>query len=327
MDARSFLRLVLSIFLGLWIGGCQERPEGHDSSGGYTIVTTTGMVRDIVQNVAGDRATIVGLMGEGVDPHLYKPTPSDVAQIVLADIIFYNGLMLEGRMADAFIKVSRKNKFVYAVTEEVDREYLLEPPEFKGHWDPHLWMDAGGWSRCVQVVVGALSEYDPEHAETFQANATAYRGQLSELDSYVKQAISSIPHAQRVLISAHDAFNYFGRAYGIAVRGIQGISTESEAGLQDINGLVDFIVANKIQAVFRESTVSEKNIEALREGAASRGHDVQIGGELFSDAMGPTGTYEGTYIGMLDHNATTIARALGGNAPERGLHGKLSHHH
>jgi manganese/zinc/iron transport system substrate-binding protein len=214
---------------------------------------------------------------------------------------------------------------VYAVTELVDESFLLEPEEFAGHFDPHLWMDVQGWIKTVEAVAVALAEYDAEGRELYKANAAAYLLELEALHAYAKKSIGSIPKASRVLITAHDAFNYFGRAYDIDVLGIQGISTESEAGLQDIRLLVETIVKRDIKAVFRESSVSDKNIMALVEGAQAQGRDVRIGGELFSDAMGLAGSYEGTYIGMIDHNVTTITRALGGNAPEKGLNGKLSH--
>jgi manganese/zinc/iron transport system substrate-binding protein len=290
----------------------------------YTIVTTTGMVADIVRQVASDKATVIGLLGEGVDPHLYKPTRADVVKIITADLIFYSGLMLEGRMSDTFTKAGNHGSKVYPVTQIIDEKYLLEPPDFKGHWDPHVWMDVSAWSQCVQVVADALGDFDPSNATTYQANATVYVAKLDGLHAYVTKVIASIPEQQRVLITAHDAFNYFSRAYGIKVMGVQGISTESEAGLDDINRIVDFIVSDQISAVFVESSVSDKNVKALIEGADAQGHAVTIGGELFSDAMGAPRTYEGTYMGMLDHNATTIARALGGKAPPRGMNGKLS---
>ncbi len=289
----------------------------------YQVVTTCGMVTDIVRQVTGDRGEVIGLMGEGVDPHLYKPTRNDVKQLLNADIIFYAGLLLEGRMTETFIKVARSGKPVYAVSESLDEGYLREPPEFEGHWDPHVWMDVSAWSEAVALVVDALCEFDPEGAALYRDNAKAYRAELAELDAYVREVISSIPEGQRALITAHDAFGYFSRAYDIPVRSVQGISTESEAGVNDINQLVDFIVENEIRAVFIESSVSEKNIRALIEGAADRGWTVEVGGELFSDAMGAPGSYEGTYIGMLDHNATIIARALGGVAPEKGLRGQF----
>ena len=290
----------------------------------YKITTTTGMVNDIVKQVAGQRATTHNIIGEGIDPHLFKPTRSNVVELMSADVIFYSGLMLEGKMADILVKVSRRGKFVFAVTEQLDEKTLLEPPEFLGHFDPHVWMDANSWSQAVTAVADALSEYDPSGETVYHSHAEQYRQQLKKLDDYVKKVIGSIPEKRRVLITAHDAFNYFGRAYGIEVLGIQGISTESEAGIQDINRLVDLIVQRDIQAVFVETSVADRNIRALIEGAQSRNQKVIIGGTLFSDAMGQPGTYEGTYIGMIDHNATIIARALGGHTPHKGMQGKLS---
>ena len=293
----------------------------------YTIVTTCGMVTDIVREVAGDKARVTGLMGEGVDPHLYKPTRDDVVKLLQADVVFYSGLMLEGRMSDTFLKVARKGAHVFAVTDLLDDKFLLEPAEFAGHTDPHVWMDVKGWMDAVKVVARSLGEVDAANTAYYDQNARRYSAQLVKLDDYAKRILASIPKERRVLITAHDAFNYFGRAYGIDVRGIQGISTESEAGVADINKLVDFLVERKIPAIFVESSVSDKNIKALIEGCKSRGHPVRIGGELFSDAMGKPGTYEGTYVGMIDHNATIIARALGGEAPERGLNGRLTPKH
>jgi manganese/zinc/iron transport system substrate-binding protein len=185
-------------------------------------------------------------------------------------------------------------------------------------------MDVKLWSECVAFVAKSLGEYDPPNAEYYRANSDAYRQELSKLDEYARKTIATIPESQRVLVTAHDAFGYFSKAYSIQVRSVQGISTESQAAVNDINRLVDEIVARKIKAIFVETSVSEKNIQAIVEGAANRGWQVTIGGELFSDAMGPPGTYEGTYIGMIDHNVTVITRALGGDAPPKGLHGKLS---
>ena len=290
----------------------------------YRITTTTGMVNDIVENVAGDKAVINHIIGEGIDPHLYKPTRSDVAALLKADVIFYSGLMLEGKMADVLVKVATKGKRVYAVTELIDEKYLLEPKDFAGHYDPHVWMDVAGWMKAVEAVSQALSEYDAPNKAYYYKNAKYYLEQLQDLDEYVKEIVATIPEKSRVLITAHDAFNYFGRAYRLEVKGIQGISTESEAGLKDINRLVDEIVARNVKAVFVETSVADKNIRALIEGAKVKGHDVKIGGELFSDAMGAPGSYEGSYIGMIDHNATVIVRGLGGRAPERGMNGKLS---
>jgi manganese/zinc/iron transport system substrate-binding protein len=240
-----------------------------------------------------------------------------------ADLVFYSGLMLEGKMTDLFVQIGR-SKPVFAVTERLSDSDRLEPEDFQGHFDPHVWMDANLWSKCTAEVGRILAEFDPAHAADYQARTSQYVAQLAKLHEYGQQTLASVPKESRVLITSHDAFNYFGRAYGLEVQGVQGISTESEAGLQRINQLVDLLVDRKVKAVFVESSVPRKNIQALVDGAAKRGHQVVIGGELFSDAMGPAWTYEGTYVGMLDHNITTVANALGGNAPARGLNGKLN---
>lgn len=321
--AQGVHAIGLCAFLVIVVAG-PARSEESKRTYPFKVATTVGMVTDIVREVAGDRAEVSGIIGEGVDPHLYKPTRNDVAALMGADVVFYSGLMLEGKMADTLVKLARTGKPVYAVTERLDEKDLLEPDGFGGHFDPHVWMDAGAWRKAVDVVAAALSEFDAANRSTYESRARRYGEELDRLDAFVRETIASIPEGQRVLITAHDAFNYFGRAYGIKVLGIQGISTESEAGLQDINRLVDFIATNKVQAVFVESSVADRNVRALVEGAKARGHQVTIGGTLFSDAMGRAGTYEGTYVGMIDHNATTIARALGGSAPPRGMQGKLA---
>ncbi|MEZ6087945.1 MAG: zinc ABC transporter substrate-binding protein [Pirellulaceae bacterium] len=287
------------------------------------VVATTGMVADLVRNVGGAHVEVRQLLSSGTDPHLYKPTRDDVQAILAADIVFYSGLMLEGKMGDTLERTSRR-KPVKAVTEEIDESLLLEPENAQGHPDPHVWNDVKTWSQGVDIVAQALGEIDPEHDSEYQANAASYRKQLDTLHEYGVNSLATVPEANRILVTSHDAFNYFGRAYGLEVLGVQGLSTESEAGLQRINELVDLLVQNSIQAVFVESSVPSKNIEALVNGAASRGHTVRIGGELFSDAMGPADAYEGTYIGMMDHNFTRVAAALGGEVPSRGMQGKLS---
>lgn len=315
----------MKIILGLLLAaGLVATAGGAPPPIPYKITTTVGMVTDIVKMIAGEKAVVRGIIGEGVDPHLYKPTRNDVAALLEADVVFYSGLMLEGKMADTLVKVARAGKPVYAVTELIDESFLLEPKEFQGHYDPHVWMDASAWSRCVEAVAKALGEFDSANAGQYRQNAARYREELAELDAYARKAIATIPAKGRVLITAHDAFNYFGRAYKINVKGIQGISTESEAGLQDINRLVDYIVEYDVKAVFVETSVADKNVRALVDGARAKGKNVVIGGTLFSDAMGAPGTYEGTYLGMIDHNVTVITRALGGQAPERGRQGKLN---
>lgn len=288
------------------------------------VTTTIGMVGDLVRTVGGDRVSVTQIMGAGVDPHLYKATRDDVLTLMNADVIFYSGLMLEGKMIDTLMKLASR-KPVIGVTEAIDQASLLEPPEFAGHYDPHVWMDVASWSKCVSVIADELSAIDPPSAVVYQERATMLQAELTKLDEYGKRVMATIPQDSRVLVTSHDAFNYFGRAYGLEVLGVQGISTESEAGLQRINELVDLLVDKKVKSVFVESSVPRKNIDSLVEGARSRGHEVNVGDrELFSDAMGKPGTYEGTYIGMLDHNITIVARGLGGDAPTDGFQGKLS---
>lgn len=288
------------------------------------VVTTTGMIADVVRNVGGEQVQVTQLMGQGVDPHLYKATRSDITRMLRADLVFYNGLLLEGKLTDALVRVATSGKPVSAVTEVVDESFLLEPPEFKGLYDPHLWMDPGAWASTIDVVRDELSALDPAHTEEFAARAEAYRAEMQELETYAEKVLATVPEGRRVLITAHDAFNYLGRRYDFEVLGIQGLSTESEAGLKRVEELVALIVARKLPAVFIETTIPSRSVDALIAGAADQGHEVVIGGELFSDAMGGPGTYEGTYIGMIDHNVTTIARALGGEVPEKGLNGRLA---
>jgi manganese/zinc/iron transport system substrate-binding protein len=282
------------------------------------------MVADIVRVVAGPQAEVAGIIGEGVDPHLYRPTSMDVKRLQSADVIFYNGLLLEGQMADVLVRLARKGQPVFAVTDKIAEkgDYVMEDGE--GHHDPHVWMDVSGWMAAVEVVADSLALHDPANAAEYRQRAEAYLEELKQLDDYARLCFASIPEDRRVLVTAHDAFGYMARAYGLEVKGIQGLSTESEAGVRDIEELVAFLVGREIPAVFVETSVSHKNVRALIEGAAARGHGLRIGGELFSDAMGPAGSYEGTYLGMIDHNVTTITRALGGEAPEKGLNGRLS---
>lgn len=307
--------MVLS-FSGCTGGMDEEAPASSDSDEPYRIVATVGMITDIVRNVAGNYAQVEGIIGEGVDPHLYKPTRGDVVKLSEADVIFYNGLFLEGKMTDVLVSVASTGKPVRAVTEAIlnETDYLLEKDDGSEYTDPHVWMDVSGWMRAVPVVAETLAAYDPANAAAYHANAAAYQEKLKALDAYAQAVMATIPEGQRVLVTAHDAFQYLGRAYGIEVRGIQGVSTESEAGLRDLEDLVDFIVERRIPAVFVETSVADKNVRALVEGARARGHEVIIGGSLYSDAMGQAGSYEGSYIGMIDHNITTIVNALGGKA-------------
>ena len=282
----------------------------------YTIVTTIGMVHDLVDRVAGERAEVQPLIQPGLDPHLYKPTRNDVQSIMGADVTFYSGLMLEGKMTDLLVRAAVSGRQVFAVTELLDDDYLLQPEEFEGHIDPHVWNDPKAWMKAVEVIRDSLISFDPAAEEQYRVNAEQLMAEIAQVDAYAEKVLATIPAESRVLVTAHDAFNYFARRYNFEVMAIQGISTESEAGVKDIERLVKALVERNIKAVFVESTISDRNIRAVIEGAQAQGHTVTIGGELFADAMGQFGTYEGTFVGMVDHNATTIARALGGEAPK-----------
>ncbi|MGD9293918.1 MAG: zinc ABC transporter substrate-binding protein [Roseobacter sp.] len=293
------------------------------AAGKIEIVATTGMIADAARTVGGDLVSVKGLMGAGVDPHAYRQTRSDIVAMTKADLVLWHGLYLEAQMESFFEDLARKKK-VIAVTGSLPRDLLLAHEDYEGRFDPHVWMDPTLWSMVVEEVEKSLTEALPEGRGVFAENAARFKEELVALNAYTVDALSQLTPEQRVLLTAHDAFGYFGQAYGFDVMGIQGISTESEAGLNRISALVDVLVERDIRAVFVETSVSDRNIRALIEGAAAEGHEVRIGGSLFSDAMGPENTYEGTYLGMIDHNVTTIARALGAEVPEGGRLGKLS---
>lgn len=287
------------------------------------VVATTGMIADAARQVGGDLVEVRGLMGPGVDPHAYRQTRSDIVAMTRADLVLWHGLYLEAQMEDFFHDLVRK-RTVIAVAEGVDQSMLRAHDDYADKYDPHVWMTPALWREVVLEVQRALTEARPEAAEVFAANAQAHLADIDRLTAYAEKTLSSVPDHNKVLVTAHDAFGYFGESFGFEVLGIQGISTQSEAGLNRIGELVDLLVDRRITAVFVESSVSDRSIRALIEGAAAKGHEVKVGGELFSDAMGEDGTYEGTYIGMLDHNITVIAGALGGEVPDRGMDGKLS---
>jgi manganese/zinc/iron transport system substrate-binding protein len=286
------------------------------------VVATVSMLADAVREIGGARVDVSSLMNEGVDPHTYRPTRADMARLAGADLIVANGLNLEAQLTDALKALTRSKPVVFAA-EHIPADRRLADPDYPGQSDPHVWMDPKLWTIVVEAVRDALTERDPAGRAHYTDGARVYAEALARLDDYSRKVLTSVPAAARVLITAHDAFSYFGRAYGFEVEGVQGLSTESEAGLKRIEELVRLVVDRKIRAAFFESSVPDRNIRALVEGAAARGHRLEIGGELYSDALGTPGTYEGTLIGMIDHNVTTIARALGGAVPERGMAGKL----
>lgn len=298
------------------VAGCKQEapPTGATAgSGPLKITCTIGMIGNVAQEIGGEKVVVTSLMGSGVDPHLYKASQGDLARLNEADVILYNGLHLEGRMADVLVGMASRVK-TYQVTDQIDPALLREPPEFQGNYDPHVWFDVSLWQKAAERIHAILVENRPDQKAYFDERAAAYQAKLTELHEYARTQIATIPENHRILVTAHDAFGYFGRAYGIEVLGIQGISTSSEYGLQDLNKLIDRIVAQNVQAVFVETSISHASIEALIAGAASKGHTVRLGGTLFSDAMGEAGTPEGTYLGMVRHNVDTIVEALKSDA-------------
>lgn len=303
---KRFLGVVV-FSLSLLLFGCSADTTKEDREG--VVVATTGQIADAIKAISGGHLQVSALMGPGVDPHLYKATQSDLSKLDKAEVIFYNGLHLEGQMLDIFEQMS-KSKSVLAVGETLNKSDLLASDDDAMLHDPHIWFDIELWKGVVQAIGTKLQEEYPEFKDDFVANENEYLKQLDELQVYAKNRVNEIPEKQRILVTAHDAFNYFGRSQGFDVRGLQGLSTDSEYGVKDVQEMVDFLVANKIKAIFIESSVSDKAMKAVIEGAKEKGHDIVIGGELFSDAMGAEGTKEGTYIGMYQHNIDTIVDAL-----------------
>jgi manganese/zinc/iron transport system substrate-binding protein len=278
------------------------------------VVATTTIVGDLVRELGGDGVEVEVLMGPGVDPHLYKASAGDVGRMSAADAVFYGGLHLEGKMTDVLEGMNRRGVRTLAVAECIPEDRLIRLPGFEGLHDPHVWFDVGLWSETVGCVTEALVELDPQHADDFRANAEQYLAELSELDRWVRTQASEVPSEQRVLVTAHDAFSYFGRAYDFEVRGLLGVSTASETGTSDVQQLADFIADRRIPAIFVETSVPPRFVEALQEAVAARGFTVAIGGSLFSDSLGDPDSPEGTYTGTVRANVETIVGALRGGA-------------
>lgn len=313
---RGFgLGVLLLLGLLALLVALRPQPVVEAETGPLRVVTTIGQIADAAQNVGGDLVEVEALMGPGIDPHLYKASEGDIFTLLDADLILYNGLHLEGRMGEVLEQLGEE-KPVVAVAASIPAEQLLAPPEFSGQYDPHVWFDPTMWSSVVEAIEQALIEADPGNAETYVTNADAYLDRLAALDAEWQEQMASIPEGSRVLVTAHDAFNYFGRHFGLDVVGLQGISTETEAGVGDLQTVAKLIVDRGVPAIFVESSVSPRTIEAVRAAVRDQGTEVAIGGELFSDAMGPAGTAEGTYLGMVEHNVATITEALGGAVDE-----------
>jgi manganese/zinc/iron transport system substrate-binding protein len=296
--------------LGAVAEAAQLKSAAATTAAPIKVVATTTMVADLVRQIGGERIEVDGLMGPGVDPHLYKANAQDVVRLQRADVVFYNGLILEGKMGDLLTRIARAKGGVYALSESLPEELLLSPAEFAGHHDPHVWLDVSLWARCVDTVEEGLTTKDPAGAAYYADRAAAVRTSLAELHAWALAKAAELPREKRILITSHDAFNYFGRAYGFEVVGLQGISTVTEAGLADMARMVDLIRARAARAIFVESSVPPQAIQRI---AADAG--VRVGGELFSDAMGTPGEIEhgydlGTYNGMIRHNLNTIVEAL-----------------
>jgi manganese/zinc/iron transport system substrate-binding protein len=307
------VRVACCVFgLLLALAGCANGPaNGGDLSGRpIRAVATTSMIADLVREVGGERVTVEGLMGPNVDPHLYRPTEGDVTRMTSADVIFFNGLHLEGKMAEVLIQVERQGIAAEPVAEAVPEDRRLAPPEFQGNYDPHVWMDAQLWKAAAAAVAERLAALDTAHAEGYRQRLAAYTARLDSLDRWVRARVAEVPEPQRALVTAHDAFNYFGRAYGFEVRGLQGISTATEAGTADVQGLARFVAERRIPAMFVESSISPRSIQAVQEAVQARGFSVRIGGSLYSDALGGPGSGAETYEGMIRHNVNTIVEAL-----------------
>lgn len=307
--------LLAALIVALVAVGCGDSESRQDRP--LRVVATTGMIADAATNIFGDSVEVLGLMGPGVDPHLYKASRGDLTALDEADIILYNGLHLEGKMGDVLEKL-RSRKPVIAVAELVDETHLMTPADYEGAFDPHIWFDVALWADAVERLADTVRTLGEEGRiilpDDIKSRSAEYVGLLRSLDQRVRLQISSIDSARRVLVTAHDAFGYFGRAYRVEVRGLQGISTVSEFGLADRNAVIAMVVERRIPAIFVESSVPRRTVDAIVEGVSQKGGSLVVGGELFSDAMGEAGTPEGTYIGMVEHNVRTIVDALGGSS-------------
>jgi len=301
------MKKILIIILVIGLQSCKNKTEKSDK---LRIVTTTSMITDLVKNIGGDFVEIQGLMGAGVDPHLYKASEGDVSKLYNADVIFYNGLHLEGKLVEVFEKMDFSQRVTVPLGEFLDEKELIGSEYFASNYDPHVWFNIQFFKQFSEKVTLILSQKDTKNAANFAKNNRIFQVKLDILELEVKTIIKSLPEEKRILVTAHDAFNYFGKAYGFNVVGLQGISTATEAGVQDVQRLSDYIIDNKVKAIFIESSVPRRTIEALQESVLSKNHEVVIGGSLYSDALGDSGTVEGTYLGMFRYNVNTIVEAL-----------------
>lgn len=297
--------IVLIVFL---LVSCTTKEKKSNNK--LKVVTTTTMITDLVKNIGGDKIDVKGLMGSGVDPHLYKASEGDVSKLFNADVVIYNGLHLEGKLEEVFEKMKHQNKNVVVVSDVIDKKNLIGSENFASNYDPHIWFDTNKWSKVATYVATKLAELDSENEETYKANVTTYLAKIKTLNTKIDAKINELPVEKRILVTAHDAFNYFGRQHKFSVVGLQGLSTTAEAGVKDVQRLAKFIIDNNVKAIFVESSVPKRTIEALQQAVKAKGNEVTIGGTLYSDALGDMGTEEGTYLGMYKANVNTIVNAL-----------------
>ncbi len=301
-------RYIVISMISLLLIHCQQKQK--DSSEKLRVVTTTTMLTDLVKNIGGEAIIVEGLMGSGVDPHLYKASEGDVMKFYNADMIFYSGLHLEGKLETVFEKMKDQGKTTIAVSDTLDKKKLIASETFASNYDPHIWFNIEYWKKIAQYVTNQLKKQDPKNAPIFEKNQEEYLATLKKLEEDLQTEINQLPKEKRILVTAHDAFNYFGQSYDFNVVGLQGLSTVTEAGVRDVQALSDFIIKNEVKAIFVESSVPKRTIEALQRAVNSKGHEVVIGGTLYSDALGSAGTIEGTYEGMYRYNVKTIVEAL-----------------
>lgn len=299
-------KILILLIISTFFLGCKNAAK---EDGKIKVVTTTNILADLVSEIGGDQISLQSLMGAGVDPHLYKASEGDVSKLYNADIIFYSGLHLEGKLVDIFEKM-QSSKNTVSLGDRLPKDQLISSANFGSNYDPHVWFNIQFFKQFSQIVTDELSKADVENAETYVTNNKKYQAKLDSLEAELKANINTLPVEKRILVTAHDAFNYFGKAYDFEVVGLQGISTASEAGVRDVQNLSEFIIENKVKAIFIESSVPRRTIEALQAAVLSKKHDVKIGGSLYSDALGDPGTEEGTYIGMFRYNVNTIVNAL-----------------
>lgn len=299
--------IFLSLICIVLFASCNNSVKNND--GKLNIVTTTTMITDLVKNIGKDSVRVQGLMGSGVDPHLYKASEGDVSKLTGADVVFYSGLHLEGKLVDVFEKMGRNTNTV-ALAEVLDKNTLIGSENFASSYDPHIWFNINYWKQITKYLTEELSKLDPDNAAFFKKNEKAYLKKLDALEKKVKETIKTLSKEKRILVTAHDAFNYFGKEYGFEVVGLQGLSTATEAGVQDVQKLAQLIIEKEVKAIFIETSVPKRTIEALQQAVKSEGFDVKIGGTLYSDALGSAGTKEGTYLGMFKYNVNTIINAL-----------------